>query len=133
MSREGETYATAVGCMDGKVVIPVTNYAREKFGVRFVDFPDYAGAVGELAKDLPNPEAEALLKREIQISLDKHNSQGIVVHGHAECAGNPVDDEQHKKDVIKAAQRIREMEPGVPVVPVFVERAEPEWVISELG
>ena len=47
-----------------------------------------AGIVGILANN-PSPEFLALLKSKLDISIDKHHSQGILVNGHQECAGNP--------------------------------------------
>ena len=85
---------------------------------------------------LAHDPSEALLKslrHKLDISIDKHHSQGIIVHGHEECAGNPVDEATHKEDVRKSVEVIKEMiDNRVPVYGVFVRRAEPEWAVEEL-
>jgi len=34
---------------------------------------------------------------------------GIVVHGHEHCAGNPVEEKQHKIDIKKSVLKIKKM------------------------
>jgi len=67
------------------------------------------------------------------VSIEKHHSKGILVDGHQECAGNPVDDERHKEDVRKSVEFIRELiEDKVPVTGVFVVRDGDSWKAEEI-
>ena len=133
MSHAGETFFTAVGCMDGRALRPVRKYGKAKFGVFFVDMITEAGLVGLLAKKSVKTSLLSSIKEKILISLEKHHSKGIVIHGHQECAGNPVADEQHKKDVLKTAQIIRTLiQKEIPIIPVFVGRQNGGWIIEEL-
>jgi hypothetical protein len=132
MSHVGETFFTSVGCMDGRVQEPVLRYGQKKFGVKYADAITEAGLVGLLAKDDVDPALLDSIKKKILISLGKHHSKAIVVHGHQECAGNPIDDKQHKKDVLKTAKTIGAlMKNNTQIISIFVKRSEDGWKIVE--
>ncbi len=131
MSNLGETFFTSIGCMDGRVQDPVAEYGRKKFNVIYADTITEAGLVGMLSNTLSNEFLESI-KKKVLVSVEKHHSRGIIVHGHQECAGNPVEDELHKQNVIKAAQEIREIVPDIEVIPVFVIKEHEKWVVKEI-
>ena len=131
MSGIGETFFTTVGCMDGRVQDPVATYGIEKFNALFGDTITEAGLVGLLANN-PSQDLLESIKKKVLISVEKHHSKGIVVHGHQECAGNPVDDETHKQDVLKATEIIRSIVPSLEVIPVFVVRSGSDWEVQEI-
>ena len=132
MSHVGETFFTSVGCMDGRVQEPILRFGQQKFGVKYADTITEAGLVGLLAKDNVNSALLDSIKKKILISLEKHHSKAVVVHGHQECAGNPIEDEQHKKDTLRAAEIIKSFLPSETlVIPVFVNRSEVGWEVEE--
>ena len=131
MSDLSETFFTSVGCMDGRVQTPVSEYGKKKFGVLFADTVTEAGLVGLLANN-PSPELLESIKKKILISIEKHHSKGILVHGHEECAGNPVEDNIHKENVLKAAVVLGSMVSGVEIVPLFVVKKNGLWVAEEI-
>lgn len=139
MSQVGETFFTSIGCMDGRSECAVAKWGRKKFGVKYADVITEAGLVGILSK--PNVDKGLLnsLKQKILISVEKHHSKNVVVSGHQDCAGNPVDDNQHRKDVLKAAKIIQSFIPkGTKIIPVFVKRGPSassglkKWVVEEM-
>ncbi len=137
MSQAGETFFTAVGCMDGRVQEPIALYGQQKFGVTYSDTVTEAGLVGQLAKaDVSQSFLDSLVFKVFTVSAGKHSSRGIIVHGHQECAGNPVPDEQHKKDVLTATEKLTELMKlqgiTIPIIPVFVVREGAKWVVEEL-
>ena len=134
MSRVGETFFTSVGCMDGRVQDPVAQYGKARYGVKFADAITEAGLVGQILKKDADPKLLEAVKNKILISLTKHLSKGIVVHGHQECAGNPVADEQHKEETREAARIIRAMlgAMDLEVKPIFIIRNGDDWVVEEL-
>ena len=133
MSKAGETFFTSIGCMDGRVQEPVAEFGRKKFAAKFADTITEAGLVGTLSQKSIDKNLFSSLKQKISISLDKHHSKGIVVHGHQDCAGNPVEDEEHKKDILKATELIQSLIPkNTPVVPVFVKRENGNWIVEKL-
>lgn len=132
MSYVGETFFTVVGCMDGRVQDVMALFGQEKFDAIYPDTITEAGIVGLISN---NPSQEFLdgLKFKLMVSIEKHRSKGILVDGHAECAGNPVSDEQHIEDIKKSVEAIKSLiENRIPVVGVFVKRIEQGWGAEEV-
>lgn len=133
MSKTWETFFTSIGCMDGRVQDAVANFGRQKFGAKFADTITEAGLVGQLSKELVDDKLLKSLKKKINISLQKHHSKGIIVHGHQDCAGNPVEDEKHKDDVGKSVNVIRSLiNTSVPIIGVFIIRDGENWQAQEI-
>jgi carbonic anhydrase len=131
MSDLDETFFTSVGCMDGRVQAPIAAYGQKLYSVLYPDTITEAGLVGVLANN-PSQELLNTIKKKVLISVEKHHSRGIVVHGHQKCAGNPVEDDQHKEETIKAAEIISQMAPDIEVKAVFVVKNDSSWVVEEL-
>lgn len=132
-SNTGESFFTNVGCMDGRVQKAVDRYASLVFGAEYADTITKTGLDGIFSRENIDPEIFESVKQMVLVSVDKHNSLGILVHGHEECAGNPVDEEQHKKDIKKSVEKIKEMisEKNVQVRGVYV-RLNPRVKIEEV-
>ena len=113
-----QTFATALNCMDGRTQEPVIALIKKDANVTFVDMITYPGMDGFLA----NAKEDALKQifRMIDISVEKHGSQHIYIVGHFDCAGNPVSEEQHKEDIRKAVQRIKERYSDLTVKGIWV-------------
>ena len=137
MAQVGETFFTIVGCMDGRVQDVVAAFGREKFGAKFPDTITEAGIVGLLGKDSPDQSLlDAIKFKVIDVSLGMHHSKGIVVNGHAECAGNPVEDNRHKDDIRNTVSLLKKMaNNSVPVYGVFVKRSSEgaSWEVEEVS
>jgi len=132
MSQIGETFFTSVGCIDGRVQEPILAFGQKKFNAKYADTITEAGLVGLLSGGNVDQVLFDSIKKKALISLEKHHSKGIIVHGHEECAGNPVDDEKHKEDTLKAAQVIKSfVSAGILVIPVFVRRSKEGWTTVE--
>lgn len=137
MSQAGETFFTVVGCMDGRIQDVVASFGREKFGATYPDTITEAGLVGLLARENPDKALSDSLQFKIAVvSVGKHHAKGIIVAGHAECAGNPVDDQKHKEDIRTSVIKIREMiKDQLPVIGVFVKRNNDNfatWEVEEV-
>jgi len=141
MSQVGETFFTSIGCMDGRVQEPILAFGQQKFGVRYADTITEAGLVGLLVKNNVDKTLLDSLRKKILVSIEKHRSEGIIVHGHQECAGNPVKDKQHIEDVLKTAKAIGALiKRNIQIIPVFVKRspsassgqASSGWIVKEL-
>lgn len=111
-SYKGETFFTSVGCMDGRVQKAIDQYAGLLFGAEYCDTVTKAGLDGLLSTPEIDPVVYESIKSMVLVSVDRHKSFGIMVHGHEECAGNPVSDAQHKKDIKKSVQTIKKMVRG---------------------
>ena len=118
--------------MDGRVQAPIEVYGQGRYSVLFPDTITEAGLVGLLANN-PSKELLEAIKTKVLISVEKHHSKGIIVHGHQGCAGNPIEDAPHKEQTKKAAEVIKSFVPvDIEVKPVFVNKTEHGWVVEEL-
>ncbi|OGH17245.1 MAG: hypothetical protein A3C30_01410 [Candidatus Levybacteria bacterium RIFCSPHIGHO2_02_FULL_40_18] len=132
MSGANETFFTVVGCMDGRVQKAISEFGRTKFGAEYPDTITEAGIAGIIANN-PDPKFVENLKTKLLVSIEKHHSKGIVVDGHQECAGNPVDDERHKEDIRRSIEFIRNLiENKIPIIGVFVVRNDESWQAEEV-
>ena len=110
-------FATSVSCMDGRIQIPLTNWIKENFSVDYVDTITEPG-IDKLVAD--NTDLESI-KIKVGISINKHESELIVVSGHYDCAGNPVSNEEHITQIKKGIEVISSWNIGVKVVGVWVD------------
>ena len=131
-SDGGQVFFTSVGCMDGRVQKPIAEFGKKKFNALYPDTITEAGLAGLLSKDHLDQYLVESLKNKIKISLEKHKSKNIVVSGHEDCAGNPVSESVHKKDILKTAELIRLMFPKISVIPVYVKKINNQWAVEEL-
>ena len=110
-------FATSVSCMDGRIQIPLTNWIKENFSVDYVDIITEPGIDKQVAD---NTDLESI-KTKVGISINKHESELIVVSGHYDCAGNPVSNEEHITQIKKGIEVISSWNLGVKVVGVWVD------------
>ena len=110
-------FATSVSCMDGRIQTPLTNWIKENFSVDYVDTITEPG-IDKLVAD--NTDLESI-KTKVGISINKHESELIVVSGHYDCAGNPVSNEEHITQIKKGIEVISSWNLGVKVVGVWVD------------
>lgn len=119
------TFFTSVGCMDGRVQKVVCEFGQRKFNAEFPDTITDAGLVGKLSRSTIDDIVYSAIKEKLLISIEKHNSRGIIVHGHEECAGNPVDEKTQWENIRKSAEMIRAMvedvKPEIEIIQVFVK------------
>ncbi|MFC1624345.1 carbonic anhydrase [Candidatus Omnitrophota bacterium] len=94
-------FATAVNCIDGRVQKPVIEYVQKNFSVDYVDMITEPGPNKILSesKDINIIES---LKKKVEISVKKHNSQIVAVAAHYDCAGNPENEDVQKEHLRKA-------------------------------
>jgi carbonic anhydrase len=110
-------FATSVSCMDGRIQIPLTNWIKENFSVDYVDTITEPGIDKQVAD---NTDLESI-KTKVGISINKHESELIIVSGHYDCAGNPVSNEEHITQIKKGIEVISSWNLGVKVVGVWVD------------
>ena len=138
MSQQNERFFTAVGCMDGRVQEVVAEFGRIRFGAEYPDTITEAGLVGKLVQENADQGLIDSIKNKLVISLQKHHSKGIIVHGHQECAASDaVEDEKHKDDIRKSVELIKSLvNASIPVVGVFVKRSKKDpniWEAEEIS
>jgi len=111
------TFATCLNCMDGRVQLPVINWIMENYSITYVDMITEAGINGFLADEYL--DINDILKK-VRISIDLHESKNIFIVGHYDCAGNPVNDITHKKQISTAVSRIKNLFPDLKVTGLWV-------------
>ncbi|MCK4511962.1 hypothetical protein KAW64_09495 [bacterium] len=121
------SFCTVVNCIDGRVQLPVIRYLQERLGVLYVDVVSEAGPVRCLA-DSADSEAKRSILRRVGISIEAHRSRVIAVVAHADCAGNPVDEEQQRRELGLSVDYIAENFPETSVLGLWVNA---EWSVAE--
>ncbi len=125
----GGSFCTTVNCIDGRVQIPVIRYLQEQFGVQYVDVVSEAGPVRALTES-GDSEAKRSILRRVGISIDAHESKLIAVVAHADCAGNPVPEEEQRRQLGEAVQYLAENFAAATVIGLWVDES---WSVSRAG
>jgi len=121
------SFCTAVNCIDGRVQLPVIRYLQDRFDVLYVDVISEAGPVRVLA-DPADSEAKASILRWASISASAHGSRLIAVAAHADCAGNPVSEEQQVRELAVSVECVAKRFPESLVLGLWVDT---EWSVVE--
>jgi len=125
----GDKRAVCLNCIDGRVQIPVIEWIKRECKVDHVDMITEPGPARVLAEQESAGQVESILKR-IDISVEKHDSKGIAVVSHHDCAGNPADEQEKHNHLAQAVRFLRERYPGVTVLALYVDH---RWDVKELS
>lgn len=101
MSSEGKKLAIGVFCADWRLHqegVHINNAVCKKLGVDGVDVIAVPGPDRVCAVDDYAIERDQLVKW-IDLLVNAHHSAAIAFVAHYNCAGHPVTDEQHDKDI----------------------------------
>lgn len=126
---DGKKFAAAISCMDGRVQDPISRYVKERFGVDYVDTITEPGPNKILAENSPAGKVESIRQR-IDISLNKHKSNLIVISGHYDCAGNPTTMENQIIQIRKARDNLSKWYPSVKIIGLWVDE---KWNVQEVN
>jgi len=110
-------FGTSITCMDGRIQIPLMKWIKENHSV------DYVDTITEPGVDKKVADANDLnsIRFKVDISINAHKSNLIVVSGHYDCAGNPVSDDEHISHIKKSVNVINSWNLGVPVIGVWID------------
>jgi carbonic anhydrase len=122
------TFGTAINCMDGRVQLPVIQYLKRRFGVRYIDMVTEAGPDLILSEKKPRLTVQSIYRR-VDISIKKHHSKGIAIVGHHDCAGNPITKKCHHVLLKKAIRMLKEKYNIDQVIALWVDK---DFTIREL-
>jgi len=121
------SFFTAINCMDGRTQLPVNEYLRERFAVRYVDTVTEPGPVKILASREPEALFDSILSR-VRISLEHHGSKGVALVTHHDCAGNPSSRDEQMRQARKAIDNLSKHLPGITILPLWVDE---QWRCTE--
>jgi hypothetical protein len=115
--------------MDGRVQLPVISYLRQRFQAVFVDVVTGAGPVAVLC-DPERGAAAREIRDCVAVSMDRHQSRGLAVVAHHDCAGNPVSPDTQREQLRAAVSLLEERFSEVPVIALWVDE---EWEVQEVS
>ena len=119
-------FATAINCIDGRTQKPIIDFVRKKFSVDYVDMITEPGPDKILSENKKFGITKSI-KGRVEISIEKHKSKAIVVIGHHDCAGNPVNEKTHRMQIKKAVQNVDSWNSEVPVFGLWLDR---DWKVT---
>jgi hypothetical protein len=115
-----DRYATIVSCIDGRVQRPLDEWVRGQLDVEYVDTITEPGP-DRMLTDAAEPAVDALLAK-VAVSRAAHGSRILVLAGHSDCAGNPVPDDVHRRQLRAAVARLARRLPGTRILGVHAGR-----------
>lgn len=121
-------FCAVINCMDGRVQLPVIQYLRQRFDVRYVDSITEAGPTLILAKRDITALVQGILGR-LRISIEKHNSVGIAIVGHHDCAGNPAPYDDQLAQIRDSVRFLRSQYKDAKVIGLWVDG---DWRVHEV-
>jgi carbonic anhydrase len=115
------TFATALCCMDGRIQLPVLEYLKVRFGVKYIDNITYAGPVGLAPTAADSPAVESIF-RLIEVSMRVHDSKELAVVAHHDCAGNPVSESVQLKQLQAWIETLEQTFPGIQIIGLWLDK-----------
>ncbi|MFA5848172.1 MAG: carbonic anhydrase [Thermodesulfovibrionales bacterium] len=106
--------------------MPVINWIKGNHKIDYVDMITEPGMDGCLVDE--RYSIENILKK-IDISVKKHGSGQVFVVGHHDCAGNPVDQGTHSKQIVQAVERVKYLRHLVNIVGLWVTD---KWLVEKV-
>lgn len=113
--------------MDGRVIIPVTEWMQERYGVDVVDMVTEPGINRILALNT-DEQIIGNIERRIAISI-RHGSKVIAVVAHHDCAGNQVDRDMQIKQLERAVEAVSSFGFPADVIALWVNDS---WEVEEI-
>ena len=113
-------FCTVINCMDGRVQLPVLGYLQKRFDVEYVDSITEAGPNLILSQQTRTSAAQSILER-LMISIENHNSAGVAIVGHYDCAGNPAPQGDQIEHLQKAIEYLRQHYPNMEMLGLWVD------------
>lgn len=112
--------------MDGRIQLPGIAWMQKYFNVDYVDTITEAGPIRILANQDEPRLIRSILER-INTSVRVHNSKGIAVFGHYDCAGNPVPEIEQIKQIGQTKAFLKTHYPALPVIGLWVDK---KWQVN---
>ena len=121
-------FCTVINCVDGRVQLPVIRYLQKRFKVDYVDSITEAGPNLILSEYKNMVSVEAMFNK-LRISIERHNSVGIGIVGHYDCAGNPATQDNQIRHILKAKKLIRQHYQNIEIIGLWVDK---NWKVHEV-
>lgn len=122
------TFGIVINCIDGRVQVPVIEWLKKQFDLDYLDTITEPGPELVLSENSDDLTIQSI-KRKVEISVSRHESNLIAVAGHMDCAGNPVDSRTKQEQITKAVRTIKSWKYGVRVTGLFVDE---NWEVRQI-
>lgn len=122
------SFATVVNCMDGRIQLAVIDYVKKRFGADHVDNITEAGPVACLSGARDSPESDSILRR-LEMSVVAHESRGIAIVAHHDCAGNRQPREKQIQQLDCSVGFVGQKYSDVEVIGLWVDE---NWFVREV-
>ncbi len=122
-------FCTVINCMDGRVQLPVNRYLQKRFNVKYVDSITEAGPNLILSEGKRIPSIQSILGK-LKISIENHNSVGVAIAGHYDCAGNSATKNDQIIHIQKAIQFLRQHYENIEIIGLWIDKNQ---VVHEVG
>jgi hypothetical protein len=116
----GTTFCTAVNCIDGRTQLPVIHWLSKRFDVEQVDLITEVSPVRVLDLDPGSNESISIYKR-VDVSIRAHDSRGLAIVAHHDCAGNPAPDEAQIDQLEASLDRLAKRYPHLETLALWVD------------
>lgn len=114
--------------MDGRVQHPVFKFSQKRFNAAYVDTITEAGPSLILAQQTDHIKIRSIIER-LEISIKNHDSVGIVIVGHHDCAGNPIPKDEQINQLRQSIKFIQSHFQDVEVIGIWVDE---NWNVNEI-
>ena len=122
-------FCTVINCMDGRVQLQVIKFLQKRFNVENVDSITEAGP-NLILSECKNIESIQAILVKLKISVEKHNSVGIGIVGHYDCAGNPSSQNNQMIQIQKAIKLLRQQYENIDIIGLWVDK---NWEVHEVA
>ena len=121
-------FCSVINCMDGRVQLPVIKYLQKRFNADYVDSITEPGPNLILSENKNTISIQAILER-LEISVKKHNSIGVAIVGHHDCAGNPAPQNDQIVHLQRAVKLIHQQYEKIEIIGLWVDD---NWEVHEV-
>ena len=121
-------FCTAINCIDGRVQLPVIKFLQKRFNVEYIDSITEASPGLVLSEEKKTATIQAILEK-LNISIERHNSVGIAVISHHDCAANPAPYSDQIIQIQKAVHFLRRHYDTIEIIGLCVDN---NWQVHEI-
>lgn len=121
-------FATAINCIDGRVQRPVSDWLKVYAHADYIDTVTSPGPDKSLSTG--DTRAIEMIKSNVGVSVNAHQSAVIAIAGHNECAAFPVSREEHYAAIRRAMQVVASLGYPVQVVGLYVND---QWLVEQVS
>lgn len=115
--------------MDGRIQLPGIRFLQAFYQVKYVDCITEAGPIRLLAEQNEPILIHSILNR-INTSVNVHNSKGIGIFGHHDCAGNPVPRDEQLNQIQASVIFLKNHYPKTEVIGLWIDE---NWHVNPIG